>query len=281
MFPGLRLLLDVYALLLGLVTGSFLNVVIYRLPRGISTVRPRSRCPSCGAPIRPLDNLPVLSWLLLRGRCRCCSAPISPRYPLIEALTGALFVLCAERFAFSLASAVAALFCCLMIALAAIDVEHLLLPDKITLPGLVAGIAVQAFLPVAPATPWPGPLGAVLGAFVGAAILLAAYGGWWLLRREEGLGLGDVKMLALIGAFLGWRGAVVALLLGAFAGAFLGLVLMALGRGGMKSQLPFGAFLAVGGLVALFFGPALISLYLHTAFGPAAPIGAIGLLPMR
>jgi len=282
MFSGLRLLLDLYALLLGLVTGSFLNVVIYRLPRGLSTVLPRSRCPSCGEPIRALDNLPVISWLLLRGRCRRCAAPISVRYPLIEALTGALFVLSAEWFSFSAASAVAALFCCLMIALAAIDVEHLLLPDKITLPGLVAGIAVQWLLPVSPESPWPGPLGAVLGAAVGAAILLAAYGGWWLIRREEGLGLGDVKMLALIGAFLGWRGAVLSLLLGAFAGAFLGLTMMAVGRGGMKSQLPFGAFLAVGGLVALFFGPALIALYLHTAFGPSVGgLGPIGLLAMR
>jgi len=281
MFSGLRLLLDLYALLLGLVTGSFLNVVIYRLPRGLSPVLPRSRCPSCGEPIRALDNLPVLSWLLLRGRCRRCSAPISPRYPLIEALTAALFVLSAERFAFSPASAVAALFCCLMVTLAAIDIEHLWLPDKITLPGLLAGVAVQAFLPVAPGAPWPGPVGAVAGAVAGAAILLAAYGGWWLVRREEGLGLGDVKMLALIGAFLGWRGVLVSLLLGALAGALLGLAMMAVGRGGMKSQLPFGAFLAVGGLIALFLGPTLIALYLRTAFGPAGLSGSIGLLPMR
>ncbi len=275
MFTGLRLLLDVYALLVGLVTGSFLNVVIYRLPRGLSPVRPRSRCPACGRPIRALDNLPVISWLLLRGRCRDCRAPISPRYPVIEALTAALFVVCAERFSFSLSSAVAALFCCLMIALALIDAEHFLLPDKITLPGIVVGIAVQPLLPVTPESPWPGPLGALLGAAVGAAILLAAYGAWWLIRREEGLGLGDVKMLALIGAFLGWRGVVVALLLGAFSGAFLGLSMMAAGRGGMRSQLPFGTFLAVGGVVALFFGPELVSIYLRTALGP------LGFLPMR
>jgi leader peptidase (prepilin peptidase)/N-methyltransferase len=281
MFSGLRLLLDLYALLLGLITGSFLNVVIYRLPRGLSSVLPRSRCPSCREPIRALDNLPVLSWLLLRGRCRRCGAPISPRYPLIEALTAALFVLSAERFAFSAGSAVAALFCCLMIILAVIDLEHLWLPDKITLPGLLAGVAVQAFLPVTRETPWPGPVGAVVGAVTGAVILLAAYGGWWLVRREEGLGLGDVKMLALIGAFLGWRGVVVSLLLGAFAGAFLGLTMMAVGRGGMKSQLPFGTFLAVGGVVALFFGPPLISLYLGTAFGPLGLAGPIGLLAMR
>lgn len=271
MSPGLRLLFDVYAALLGLVTGSFLNVVVHRLPRGISTVFPRSSCPVCGAPIRALDNLPVVSWVLLRGRCRRCGASISPRYPLIEIVTGALFVGCAERFDFSFASLAGALFCSSMVALAAIDVEHYLLPDRITLPGILAGVALQWFLPSGPTTPWPGPVGALLGVAAGAAVLLAAYGGWWLVRREEGLGLGDVKMLAMIGAFLGWRGVAVSLLLGAFGGAFVGLSLIAIGRGGMKSRLPFGAFLAAGALVALFFGPALVSLYAETAFGPVGP----------
>lgn len=268
MDPGLRILLDIYALLLGLVTGSYLNVVIYRLPRRLSTVLPRSRCPACGAAIRPRDNLPVVSWLLLRGRCRSCRASISPRYPLIEALTGALFVASAERFDLSLGSLAGALFCCLMIVLAAIDLEHFLLPDRITLPGIVVGIGIQPFLASAPTGPWPGVLGAALGAAVGAATLLAAYGAWWLIRREEGLGLGDVKMLAMVGAFLGWRGVVVALLVGAFSGAVVGLSLMAAGRSGMKSKLPFGTFLAAGALVALFFGPPLVAWYMGAAFGP-------------
>jgi len=267
---GVRILLDIYAGLLGLVAGSYLNVVIHRLPRGLSTVFPRSRCPVCGEPIRAFDNVPVFSWLLLRGRCRHCHAPISVRYPLIEAATGALFVACAERFDHSYASAVAALFCCLLIALAAIDLEHFLLLDRITLPGIVAGVALQPLLPATPGSPWPGLLGALLGAAVGAGVLLAAYGAWWLIRREEGLGLGDVKMLAMIGAFLGWRGVVVSLFSGAVAGSVLGLSLMALGRGGMKSKLPFGTFLAAGALVALFFGPQLLALYVGTAFGPGA-----------
>lgn len=274
MFPGLRIFLDVYALLLGLVTGSFLNVVIHRLPRGLSTVLPRSRCPACGTAIRPLDNIPVLSWMLLRGRCRNCRVRISARYPLIEAFTGLLFVASAERFDYSFASLAGALFCCLMIALAAIDLEHFLLPDRITLPGIVVGVGIQPFLVSTPTSPWPGLLGAVLGAAVGAGILLAAYGAWWLIRREEGLGLGDVKMLAMVGAFLGWRGVIVTLLFGAFSGALVGLSLMAVGRGGMKSKLPFGTFLAAGGLVALFFGPALVSWYVEAAFGPlGGPLG--------
>jgi leader peptidase (prepilin peptidase)/N-methyltransferase len=264
---SVRLLLDLYAALVGLVTGSYLNVVIHRLPRGQSTVLPRSRCPSCGGAIRALDNVPLVSWLVLGGRCRHCRAPISARYPAVEALTAVLFVLCMERFGPTPAAAVGALFCALMIALAGIDVEHYLLPDRITLPGIAVGIALQ------PLVEWHGVgwwavLQGALGAALGAGLLLAAYGLWWLVRREEGLGLGDVKMLALIGAFLGWRGVLVTLALGAFAGALFGLALIAARRGGMGSKLPFGAFLALGALVALFYGPALVHLYLDAAFGP-------------
>lgn len=261
-----RLLLDAYAALVGLVAGSYLNVVIHRLPRGTSTVLPRSRCPACGAAIRPRDNVPVLSWLLLRGRCRACETPISVRYPLVEAATATLFVLCMERFGASLAAVAAALFCALMVALAGIDYEHMILPDRITLPGIVVGIAIQPFLP------WVGVVGALVGAALGAGILLLAYGLWWLIRREEGLGLGDVKMLALVGAFLGWQGVLVTLFLGASSGAAFGLALMAAGRGGMRSKIPFGVFLAFGALVALFIGEELVRLYLELAFGPGPPL---------
>lgn len=262
-----HLVLDLYAALVGLVTGSYLNVVIHRLPRGESTVLPRSRCPACGGAIRPLDNVPLVSWLALGGRCRRCRARISPRYPAIEALTAVLFVLCMERFGPSPAAAAAALFCALMIALAGIDIEHFLLPDRITLPGIVAGIALQPLVGWT-GSGWSGVAWAAFGAAAGGGMLLAAYGLWWLVRREEGLGLGDVKMLAMIGAFLGWRGVLVSVLIGAGTGAVFGLGLIALGRGGMRSKLPFGAFLALGGLVALFFGRALVRLYVETAFGP-------------
>jgi leader peptidase (prepilin peptidase)/N-methyltransferase len=266
-----RLLLDLYAALLGLVTGSYLNVVIHRLPRRVSTVLPRSRCPACGAPIRPLDNVPIVSWLALRGRCRDCGSPISARYPLVEAAAAVLFVLSAERFGLTLAALAAALLCALLLALAAIDVEHLLLPDRLTLPGIAAGVALQPVTGWAGAG-WRGLAGGLLGAALGAGVLLAAYGLWWLVRREEGLGLGDVKMLAMIGAFLGWKGVVVSLFVGAAAGAVFGLSAMALGRAGLRSKVPFGAFLAAGALVALFAGPELVRLYLDAALGagPAA-----------
>jgi leader peptidase (prepilin peptidase)/N-methyltransferase len=248
-------LLGAYATLLGLVVGSYLNVVIYRLPRGISTVLPRSRCPACGTAVAALDNVPVLSYLLLLGRCRHCRAPISPRYPLIEAATGALFLGSYLRFGPTLDAVAGALFCALMIVLAAIDAEHLLLPDRITLPAIVLGLALSPFLT------WSGLAAALVGAALGAGLLLALWGGWLLLRREEGMGLGDVKMLAGIGAFLGWKGMLVALFTAALAGSVVGVVLLGTGRGGLKTKLPFGTFLAAGGLVALFAGPTIAGSY--------------------
>jgi leader peptidase (prepilin peptidase) / N-methyltransferase len=252
----LHLFLALYAAVLGLIVGSYLNVVIYRLPLGLSTVTPRSRCPSCGAAIRAWDNLPVVSFLLLRGRCRACGDRISWRYPAVEAATSLLFAGCLERFGFTLRTPAAMLFCCLMVALAMIDFDHMLLPDRITWPGIAAGIAIQPWAPLA-----GGLLPAVWGAALGAGILLAVWGGWYLVRREEGMGLGDVKMLAMVGAFLGWKGVVVTLFCGALAGSLVGVVLMRWGSHDMRSKLPFGTFLALGGLLAVFAGEALVSSY--------------------
>jgi len=251
------LLLVVYAGLVGLVVGSYLNVVVHRLPRGTSTVLPRSRCPYCGGPVLARDNVPVVSYLILRGRCRWCTAPISWRYPVVEAATAALFVACVLRFGPRLEAAVAALLAALLVALAAIDLEHFLLPDRLTLPGIAAGLAVQPWID------WGGLRAAALGAALGAAILLLLYGAWWLVRREEGLGLGDVKMLAMVGAFLGWQGVLVTLFVGSLAGAAVGLAVVASRRGGMQTRLPFGVFLAAGGLVALFWGRQLADAYLE------------------
>jgi len=259
----LQILLGVYAAVLGLIVGSYLNVVIYRLPRGISTVLPRSRCPGCGAAIRALDNVPVVSYLLLGGRCRVCGARISWRYPLIEGATAALFLASFLRFGFSVEAPAAALFCALMLVLAVIDVDHMILPDALTWPAVALGLLLQPFLPWARL--WEGPWGAwagsALGALLGAGILLAVWLGWYLIRHEEGMGLGDVKMLAAIGAFLGWQGVLVSLFFAALSGALVGLALMAWGRLGAKAKLPFGAFLALGGLVALFAGEPIVQAY--------------------
>lgn len=252
---GTQILLGVWVAAVGLVVGSFLNVVIHRVPRGASIVLPRSKCPWCNGVIRASDNIPVLSWLVLRGRCRHCSAPISGRYPAVEAFTALLFVACFEAFGPTPEAATAALFCCLMIVLAAIDSEHYLLPDAITFPGLALGLALQAWIPQATLVE------AVTGALVGAGLLILLLNVWFWLRGEESMGLGDVNMLAMIGAFLGWQGVLTTMVLASFLGAVVGLGLIAARRMEMKSKLPFGVFLAAGGLVSLFFGPSLVDWY--------------------
>jgi len=259
----LEILLGVYAAALGLIIGSYLNVVIYRLPLGLSTVLPRSRCPGCGAAIRAADNVPVISFLLLGGRCRSCRTRISWRYPLIEAVTSALFLASFLRFGPTPQALGAALFCALLVVLAMIDVDHMILPDVLTWPGIALGILLQPFLSWA--SLWEGTWGAVagsvLGATLGAGILLAVWLAWYLIRHEEGMGLGDVKMLAFIGAFLGWKGVLVSLFFAALSGAVVGLALMALGGIGAKAKLPFGAFLSLGGLIALFAGEPIVQAY--------------------
>lgn len=246
----------VYAALVGLIVGSYLNVVIHRLPSQQSTVTPRSRCPRCGAAIRARDNLPVVSWLLLRGRCRDCGEPISFRYPLVEAATALLFAGAVLRFGPTATAAIAALFCALLVALAGIDVEQFLLPDRITLPGIAVGLAVQPFVA------WGSPVSAIQGALAGAGILLAISGLWKLWKNVDGMGLGDVKMLAMVGAFLGLSGVLVTLVAATFAGSIVGVALLARGSIGLQGRLPFGFFLGLGGLIALFAGEPVSRYYL-------------------
>jgi len=255
--PAVAILLFLLpAALIGLVVGSYLNVVVHRLPRGLSTVTPGSSCPHCSTPVRAFDNIPVLSYLILGGRCRSCRERISLRYPFVELATAGLFVGCALSFGGLPEAAVAALFCSLLTALALIDLEHMLLPDKLTLPGIGLGLLLQ---------PWIDGvtlLDAVIGTLIGAGILILLINFWYWLREEEGMGLGDVNLLALIGAFLGWQGVLVALFGGALAGALVGVSLMAARKLDLSSKLPFGTFLAVGALVALFSHGRLVSAYL-------------------
>jgi leader peptidase (prepilin peptidase) / N-methyltransferase len=250
-----QLFLALYAAAVGLVVGSYLNVVIHRLPRGVSTVLPRSRCPHCQARIPARDNLPLVSFLVLRGRCRSCRGAISWRYPLIEAATALHFVAVVERFGLTWQALVAAGFGCVLIALAGIDFEHFILPDVLTLPTLVAGLVISFW------ADWIQPLDAFLGALLGGGILWLLSRVWLLLRHEEGLGEGDVKMLAMAGAVLGWQGVVVTLFLGSLSGSLVGLSLIASGRMGLKGRLPFGVYLSAGALAALFFGPQLVAGY--------------------
>jgi leader peptidase (prepilin peptidase)/N-methyltransferase len=245
----------VAALLFGLLIGSFLNVLVHRLPRGESIVRPGSHCPACGAPVRPFDNVPVLSWVLLGGRCRDCRAPIAIRYPAIELANGLLWMLVflqARDWAEGVSGALLASAC---LALLAIDAEFQILPDRITLTGLAAGLALSFVSSTR--TPASALLGAALG---GGGLWLVAF----LYRRiagQEGMGLGDVKMLAMIGAFLGPAGVLVTILLASVSGSIVGLALIAAGRGDRRMRLPFGVFLAVGAVAAFFFGDALLERY--------------------
>lgn len=249
-------LLPLYAGVIGSIVGSFLNVVAHRIPRGQSIVLPASRCPYCRGRIAARDNVPIFSWLLLRRRCRRCRAPISARYPAVEAATAILFAVCAIRFQPLPHALVAAIFCSVLLVLAVIDLEHFLLPDSIALPGIVLGLALQRWIPAVTL------LDAVLGVLVGAGLLILTMNFWFWLRGHEGMGLGDVNMLALVGAFLGWQGVVVTLFVAAVTGAVIGLALMATGRVQLQSKLPFGAFLALGGLAALFGGPQILGRYL-------------------
>jgi len=242
------------ALVMGLCLGSFLNVVIYRLPLGQSLLWPRSRCTKCGYELRAYDNVPVLSWVLLGGKCRQCRAPISAQYPIVEIVTGLLFVLVVWVTPVGPLLASRLVLLTMLVALFGIDLEHQILPNVITLPGIVIGLMFSFVGP-------PGWQDAAIGAAVGAGVLYGIAAAYYAVRREEGLGMGDVKMLAMIGAFLGWKAVLVTLVLSSFSGAAIGMALIAAQRGNMKLALPFGTFLAVGAMAAMLIGEPLIAWY--------------------
>ena len=270
---------------LGLVCGSFLNVVIHRLPRILETrwraectdlardsaappvataapvekynlVVPRSACPKCGHRIRAVENIPVLSWLVLRGKCSACRAPISARYPLVEVLTATLSGYVAWRMGFTLAAAGALLFTWAIIALAFIDFDTFYLPDDITLPLLWAGLVLNV-----DAT-YTDIASAVIGAAAGYLSLWLVFWGFKLATGKEGMGYGDFKLLAAIGAWVGWKMLPLVILLSSFVGALVGVLLIVLARHGRNVPIPFGPYLAIAGLVALFHGEALTRHYL-------------------
>jgi len=254
-------MLFISAFLFGAIIGSFLNVCIWRLPAGESIAFPPSHCPHCKARIHSWDNIPLLSYVVLRGRCRVCRAPISVRYPLVEALTGALVVVLVWRFDMSARLAVDGIFVAALIVVSVIDLDHQIIPDVISLPGIVIGLLLAV-------VGWGPPVQAsLIGVLLGGGTLYAVAAGYQLLTGREGMGGGDIKLLAMIGAFLGWRGVLVTLVLGSFGGAVIGLGLMALRGADSRVPIPFGPFLALGALCALLFGDVLIQWYLHFALG--------------
>ena len=265
--------------LLGLLVGSFLNVVIHRLPKMMenewrnqcaelhgdapvedepfSLIRPRSRCPSCGHPISALENIPILSWLWLRGRCSDCHAPISPRYPIVEAVTGLCSAAGAAYFGYGWMLLGALLLIWSLIALTFIDADTQLLPDSITLPLLWMGLCFNLFGVFADLS------SAVLGAMVGYLSLWSVYWAFKLVTGKEGMGYGDFKLLAALGAWLGWQMLPLIILLSSLVGAAVGIVLIILARQGRHVPIPFGPYLAAAGLIALIWGKDLTQMYLR------------------
>lgn len=243
------------AALFGLVVGSFLNVCIYRLPLDQSIVWPASRCTACGRPLSWYENIPVFSYLVLRARCRTCGEHISAMYPIVELVTGAVFVLVYWRFGLTPLLPVRLVFACAMIVLFVIDLQHQILPNEITVSGIVAGLVASLFLE-------PGWRDALLGALAGGGSLWLVAWTYERLRHREGLGFGDVKMLAMIGAFLGWKLMLLTLVFACFTGSLVALLLMAARRADWQSKLPLGTFLALGAVPASLVGQAIVNWYL-------------------
>ena len=242
------------AALFGALIGSFLNVCIHRLPRDMSIVWPASRCPRCGRTLSWFENIPVLSYACLRGRCRTCRTSISARYPIVEAFTAAMFALAWWYYGPGPLLASRLVFVCALIVLFAIDLEHHLLPNVITIPGIAIGFLLSVINP-------PGWQSSLIGIVVGGGVLLLIAEGYYRIRHEEGLGMGDVKMLAMIGAFLGWELTLLSLMIASVAGTIIGVALITTGRGTMKYALPFGTFLAIGASVSAAVGPAILDWY--------------------
>jgi leader peptidase (prepilin peptidase)/N-methyltransferase len=261
---------------LGALIGSFLNVVIHRVPREESIVFPNSRCPSCGTAIRPYDNVPILSFLVLRGRCRACGVSISARYPAIEALTALLFGLVFLHDGLTLALPFDLIFVAALVSLIFIDAEHMILPDVITLPGLAFALVVRALVPNLDGLAflsggllagWPvwsiSLAGALFGAAIGGGSLWLMGWLWERLRGVEAMGLGDVKMMFMVGAYLGWPLTVATIFLAVVSGAFIGVGLMLWRRErDMQMLLPFGIFLGIGAILSLLAGQQIISWYI-------------------
>jgi leader peptidase (prepilin peptidase) / N-methyltransferase len=246
-----------FAFLLGAVVGSFLNVCICRLPKSESIVFPPSHCTRCDYVIRWYDNIPMLSYALLRGRCRQCGEPISLQYPLVEFLNGALTLALYLKFGPSLAFAVLFLFCSALVVVTFIDLEHQIIPDCITLPGIVVGFLCSFFFPDF------GWLNSLLGiAAGGGSLLLVAYG-YQLLTKRDGMGGGDIKLLAMMGAFFGWKSILFIIFASSLVGSVVGISLMLVRRKDSTLAIPFGPYLASAAVLYIFYGRQIIFWYLH------------------
>jgi leader peptidase (prepilin peptidase)/N-methyltransferase len=263
--------------LLGLVIGSFLNVCILRIPADKSIVLPASSCPKCGKAIAPYDNIPVLSWLILGGKCRYCKVKISAMYPAVEFLTGLLFLACYFAFGLTVDALKWAVFAALIVVLTITDLRERILPDEVNFFGLGAGLVFSLFTRSVDGTAlwlanrwfdYPPPqmalslLDGILGAVAGSGLLWLVAEGYFRLRKREGMGLGDVKMMAAVGAFLGLKRTLMTILAGSLLGSVIGILLIAISRKDRDYELPFGTFLGAGALLVVFFGTPALQWYL-------------------
>jgi leader peptidase (prepilin peptidase) / N-methyltransferase len=269
-------LIIAFVFLFGLIIGSFLNVCILRIPSGKSIVMPASACPHCGHLIRPYDNIPVISYLLLGGKCRGCKTKISPMYPLVELLTGLLFVACYLVFGFTVVALKWAVFAAILIVLVFTDLRERILPDLVNFTGFGMGLALSLFVKPTDGTalwianrtfdyPPPAPVlsfaDAIIGAAIGSGMLWLVSEAYFRLRGREGMGLGDVKMMLMAGAFLGAKKTILTILAGSILGSVLGIAVILAKRKDADYELPFGTFLGAGALLVVFFGTPVVNWY--------------------
>ncbi|MFH1026217.1 MAG: prepilin peptidase [Nitrospirota bacterium] len=245
---------------IGAVIGSFLNVCIYRVPRNLSIISPASRCPSCNMPIKFYDNIPFLSYILLAGKCRVCKAGISFRYPLVELLNAALFVFVIWRFGFAWHTVIYGILCSAIVVITFIDLDFQIIPDAITLPGILIGLVAGSLL-----MPDPFIRNSLLGFKTSVIGLLAGGGLFYAIAvlSRGGMGGGDIKMMAMVGALMGWKSVLLTIFLGSLTGAVFGIFLMISKGKGRKTKIPFGPFLALGTVITLFYGQEIFSWYFY------------------
>ncbi len=241
----------------GACIGSFLNVCIWRLPESKSIVTPASKCPRCNTPIRFYDNIPIISYIFLKGKCRTCREPISIRYPLVEFLTGLVAMATTIKFGISVESLIYFIFIAALIVTTFIDIDHQIIPDSISLPGIPIGVLSCLAIDSLQFKD------SLLGVLIGGGILFIIAWSYHFFTGKEGMGGGDIKLLAMIGAFTGWKGVLFTIFVSSLTGTIIGVTLMLLARKNLKFAVPFGPFLAIGAVLYVFFGPELISWYYY------------------
>lgn len=249
--------MTVIVFIFGIIVGSFLNVCIYRLPRNISIIRPSSACPSCNTPIKPWDNIPILSYILLRGKCRKCGESISLRYPMVELLNGLFYIAALNNFGLGWHLPFLFAFVSAMIVITLIDLDFQIIPDVITLPGIVIGMISASFL-------LPDPFNVSVVGFKNSLIGFLLGGGLYYLiavLSRGGMGGGDIKMMAMVGAFSGWKAVLLTTFIGSLVGSIFGIFLMVFKGKGRKTKIPFGPFLALGAIITLFWGGKILHWY--------------------